>query len=128
VDQLAPLFAGLHAVAFPLGRERCKQPVSPWAALLAIPLVGAIQEPFKIEGGAISGTPGSGWGVREYLGIPIAAPPAICGGRPTTGKAPVRIYLFSHVPPHPEGNGNNLRAPVGAVHFSGSSTSSTTSE
>jgi para-nitrobenzyl esterase len=36
----------------------------------------------------------------------------------TTGKAPAWIYLFSHVPPHPEGNGNNPRAPVGAMHFS----------
>ena len=45
------------------------------AALLALPLAGAIQEPIKIEGGLISGTPGWGWGVREYLGIPFAAPP-----------------------------------------------------
>jgi para-nitrobenzyl esterase len=36
----------------------------------------------------------------------------------TTGKAPAYLYLFSHVPPHPESNGNNPRAPVGAVHFS----------
>lgn len=28
------------------------------------------------------------------------------------------LYNFSHVPPHPEGNGNNPRAAVGAVHFS----------
>jgi para-nitrobenzyl esterase len=35
-----------------------------------------------------------------------------------TAHAPAWIYLFSHVPPHPEGNGNNPRAPVGAVHFS----------
>ena len=45
------------------------------AALLAMPLCGAIQEPVKIEGGLISGTPGWGWGIREYLGIPFAAPP-----------------------------------------------------
>jgi para-nitrobenzyl esterase len=45
------------------------------AALVAIPLLGAIQEPVKIEGGLISGTPGWGWGIREYLGIPFAAPP-----------------------------------------------------
>jgi len=45
------------------------------AALLAMPLLAAIQEPVKIEGGLISGTPGWGWGVREYLGIPFAAPP-----------------------------------------------------
>jgi para-nitrobenzyl esterase len=36
----------------------------------------------------------------------------------TTGKSPAWIYLFSHVPPHPEGNGNNPRASLGAVHFS----------
>jgi para-nitrobenzyl esterase len=36
----------------------------------------------------------------------------------TTGKSPVYLYNFSHVPPHPEGNGNNPRAQVGAVHFS----------
>ncbi len=44
-------------------------------ALLAVPLCGAIQEPIKVEGGLISGTPGWGWGIREYLGIPFAAPP-----------------------------------------------------
>src|SRR5437764_6802619 len=38
-------------------------------------LFGGIQEPIKVEGGLISGTPGWGWGVREYLGIPFAAPP-----------------------------------------------------
>jgi para-nitrobenzyl esterase len=36
----------------------------------------------------------------------------------TTGKAPVYLYMFSHVPPRPEGNGNNAAAPAGAVHFS----------
>lgn len=35
----------------------------------------------------------------------------------TTGKSPVYLYNFSHVPPHPEGNGNDLNAQVGAVHF-----------
>src|SRR5689334_5295723 len=45
------------------------------APLMALPLLGAIQEPVKIEGGLITGTPGWGWGVREYLGIPFAAPP-----------------------------------------------------
>jgi para-nitrobenzyl esterase len=45
------------------------------AGLLAFPLLAAIQEPIKVEGGLISGTPGWGWGVREYLGIPFAAPP-----------------------------------------------------
>ncbi len=36
----------------------------------------------------------------------------------TTGKAPAWIYVFSHIPPRPEGNGNNPAAPAGAVHFS----------
>jgi len=45
------------------------------AGFLALPLFGGIQEPIKVEGGLISGTPGWGWGVREYLGIPFAAPP-----------------------------------------------------
>ena len=45
------------------------------AALLAFPLLAAIQEPVKVEGGLITGTPGWGWGVREYLGVPFAAPP-----------------------------------------------------
>lgn len=40
-----------------------------------MPLLGGMQEPIKIEGGLISGTPGWGWGIREYLGIPFAAPP-----------------------------------------------------
>jgi para-nitrobenzyl esterase len=35
-----------------------------------------------------------------------------------TGKSPVYLYRFSHVPPHPEGNGNNPPAPVGALHSS----------
>jgi len=35
----------------------------------------------------------------------------------TTGEAPVYLYIFSHVPPHPESNGNNPDVPVGAVHF-----------
>jgi para-nitrobenzyl esterase len=35
-----------------------------------------------------------------------------------TGKAPAYLYMFSHHPPHPLGNGNNPAAPVGAVHFS----------
>ena len=34
------------------------------------------------------------------------------------GKSPVYLYRFSHVPPHPEGNGNNPPAPVGALHSS----------
>ncbi len=36
----------------------------------------------------------------------------------TTGKAPVYMYNFSHVPPHPDGNGNNPAPQIGAVHFS----------
>lgn len=43
--------------------------------LAAAPGFGAIAEPIRVEGGLISGTPGWGWGVREYLGIPFAAPP-----------------------------------------------------
>ncbi len=42
---------------------------------MSLPLLGAIQEPIRTEGGLISGTPGWAWGVREYLGIPFAAPP-----------------------------------------------------
>jgi para-nitrobenzyl esterase len=45
------------------------------AALLALPLWGAIPEPVRVEGGLVSGTPGWAWGVRAYLGIPFAAPP-----------------------------------------------------
>jgi para-nitrobenzyl esterase len=36
----------------------------------------------------------------------------------TTGRAPVYLYMFSHIPPRPEGNGNNPAAGAGAVHFS----------
>jgi para-nitrobenzyl esterase len=36
----------------------------------------------------------------------------------TTGKSPVYLYVFSHIPPHPDGNGNNPPVPPGAVHFS----------
>jgi para-nitrobenzyl esterase len=46
-----------------------------FAALASVPLPAAIQEPIKVEGGLVSGTPGWGWGVREYRGIPFAAPP-----------------------------------------------------
>ncbi|MGA2724418.1 MAG: carboxylesterase family protein [Bryobacteraceae bacterium] len=46
-----------------------------FAALLASPLLAAIQEPIKVEGGLVSGTPGWAWGVRAYLGIPFASPP-----------------------------------------------------
>jgi para-nitrobenzyl esterase len=35
-----------------------------------------------------------------------------------TGKSPVYLYKFSHNPPHPEPNGINPVAPVGAVHSS----------
>ncbi len=45
------------------------------AALLALPLAAAIQEPIKVDGGLVSGTPGWGWNVREFRGIPFAAPP-----------------------------------------------------
>jgi para-nitrobenzyl esterase len=45
------------------------------AAASVLPLAAAIQEPVKVEGGLVSGTPGWAWGVREYRGIPFAAPP-----------------------------------------------------
>jgi para-nitrobenzyl esterase len=36
----------------------------------------------------------------------------------TTGKAPAYLYNFSHIPPHPDGNGNNPAPSIGALHFS----------
>ena len=36
----------------------------------------------------------------------------------TTGKAPAWLYLFSHVPPHPEGQRQQPAPSAGAVHFS----------
>jgi para-nitrobenzyl esterase len=36
----------------------------------------------------------------------------------TTGKSPAYIYIFSHIPPHPAGNGNNPAQASAAVHFS----------
>jgi len=45
------------------------------ALFMGLPLVAAIQEPIAVDGGQVSGIPGWGWGVREYLGIPFAAPP-----------------------------------------------------
>jgi para-nitrobenzyl esterase len=36
---------------------------------------GGLQEPIRVAGGAITGTPAWGWGVRLYRGIPFAAPP-----------------------------------------------------
>jgi len=45
------------------------------AALTARPLMAGLAEPIKVEGGLISGIPAWGWGVREYRGIPFAAPP-----------------------------------------------------
>jgi para-nitrobenzyl esterase len=47
-----------------------------FAVVTALPLAAAIQEPIKVQGGLVSGTPGWAWGVREYRGIPFAAPPA----------------------------------------------------
>ena len=38
-------------------------------------LFAAIQEPIQVDGGMIGGTAGWGWNVREYRGIPYAAPP-----------------------------------------------------
>jgi para-nitrobenzyl esterase len=35
----------------------------------------ALQEPIRVDGGLITGTPAWGWGVRLYRGIPYAAPP-----------------------------------------------------
>ena len=46
-----------------------------FAALLSVPLLAAMREPVKVEGGLVSGTPGWAWGVRQYRGIPFAAPP-----------------------------------------------------
>ena len=50
-----------------------------WSMLLAVasglPLLAGIAEPIKVEGGLVSGTPGWGWNVREFRGIPFAAPP-----------------------------------------------------
>jgi para-nitrobenzyl esterase len=46
-----------------------------FAILLALPLAAAIREPIQVEGGLVSGTPGWAWGVRQYRGIPFAAPP-----------------------------------------------------
>jgi para-nitrobenzyl esterase len=34
-----------------------------------------------------------------------------------TGKQPVYVYLFSHIPPYPVGNGNSPTPYRGAVHF-----------
>jgi para-nitrobenzyl esterase len=36
----------------------------------------------------------------------------------TTGRSPVYLYKFSHIPPHPEPNGINPPPPVGALHSS----------
>jgi para-nitrobenzyl esterase len=46
-----------------------------FAALLGWPLLAAMREPIQVEGGLVSGTPGWAWGVRQYRGIPFAAPP-----------------------------------------------------
>jgi para-nitrobenzyl esterase len=43
--------------------------------MISAPLLAGIHEPIQVEGGQITGTPGWGWGIREYLGIPFAAPP-----------------------------------------------------
>jgi para-nitrobenzyl esterase len=45
------------------------------AVMAALRLSAGIVEPIRTEGGLITGTPGWGWNVREYLGIPFAAPP-----------------------------------------------------
>ena len=42
----------------------------------ATPLAtAALNEPIRVEGGLITGTPAWGWGVRLFRGIPYAAPP-----------------------------------------------------
>ena len=43
--------------------------------LAAGALFAAIREPPRVEGGLIAGTPGWGWNVRQFRGIPFAAPP-----------------------------------------------------
>ena len=43
--------------------------------VIVIPALAGMQEPIKVEGGLVSGISGWGWNVREYLGIPFAAPP-----------------------------------------------------
>ncbi len=45
------------------------------AILVCVPLIGGIKEPIRVDGGQITGAPGWARGVREYLGIPFAAPP-----------------------------------------------------
>ena len=45
------------------------------ALIVALPVAAGIQAPIAVDGGLISGIPGWGWGVHEYLGIPFAAPP-----------------------------------------------------
>ena len=45
-------------------------------ALLALPLVAAIDKPVKVEGGLVSGVPGSrNASITAFKGIPFAAPP-----------------------------------------------------
>lgn len=45
------------------------------AFAMAAPATAIFPEPIKIDGGLISGVPAFGWGVREFRGIPFAAPP-----------------------------------------------------
>jgi para-nitrobenzyl esterase len=47
----------------------------PFTLLAAPPASGAISEPVHVEGGLISGIPAWARGVRQYRGIPYAAPP-----------------------------------------------------
>jgi len=43
--------------------------------LFVLPLLAAIDDPVKTDGGTVSGVAGSSAGVRVYKGIPFAAPP-----------------------------------------------------
>jgi para-nitrobenzyl esterase len=49
--------------------------VAAMALAMAAPVTAIFPEPIKVEGGLISGVPAFGWGVREFRGIPFAAPP-----------------------------------------------------
>jgi para-nitrobenzyl esterase len=54
-------------------RDKCPLLVT---LLWTLTAVAGIEEPIRVEGGLVSGTPSWGHGVRMYRGIPFAAPPA----------------------------------------------------